>query len=197
MRPDIAAVAVLAIAASGCGQTMALTPSHAKTPLTVSAPPRLCPPSDAKPHSILSRSVGDVLVPGHPTSALICRYWGRSGENHEPEDLHAGVVYGEHGHAERSLAGARRVVRQDIARQLARELDALQPIGAHANCDEVLGDPRSRARPAFRAAVPVARERVAAAHERREVRHCEVDLAVVGAVDQPLLDEGVPHDRRR
>jgi hypothetical protein len=139
MRLGIAAVALLAIAASGCGRTTASTPHAANTPLTVAAPARLCPQSDARPRSILSRSAGDVLVPGHPTSALVCRYWGRSGEAHEPEDLHAGIIYGEHGHAERSLAGARRAVRQDITRQLARELDALQPIGAHANCDEVLG----------------------------------------------------------
>jgi hypothetical protein len=130
---------VLAIAVSGCGRTTAPTPAPAKTPLAVSAPDRLCPPSDAKPRLILSRAAGEVLVPGHPTSALICRYWGRSGEIHEPEDLRAGVIRGEHGHVERSLAQARRVVRQDIARRLASELDALQPISPHANCDEVLG----------------------------------------------------------
>jgi hypothetical protein len=111
----------------------------AKAPLAVSAPSRLCPPSDAQPRLILSRSAGDVLVPGNPISALICRYWGRSGVMPEPEDLHAGVIYGEHGHIERSLAQARQVVRQDITRRLARELDALQPISPHANCDEVLG----------------------------------------------------------
>lgn len=139
MRSGIAAVAVVAIAASGCGQTTAPTTAPAKTPLAVSAPSRLCPPSDAKPRLVLSRSAGDVLVPGHPTSALICRYWGRSGELPEPEDLHAGVIYGEHGHAERSLAQARQVARQDITRELARQLDVLQPISPHANCDEVLG----------------------------------------------------------
>jgi hypothetical protein len=80
-----------------------------------------------------------VLVPGDPTSALICRYWGRSGENHEPEDLRARVLHGEHGHAERSLAEARQVVSQHVTRRLAGELDALRPIAPHANCDEVLG----------------------------------------------------------
>jgi hypothetical protein len=139
MRLGIAAVAVLAIAASGCGQTTATAPPVATTPLTASVPLRLCPPTDAKPRSILSRSAGDVLVPGHPTSALICRYWGRSGEIDEPEDLHARVLHGEHGHAERSLAEARQVVSQHVTRRLAGELDALRPIPRNANCDEVLG----------------------------------------------------------
>jgi hypothetical protein len=141
VRLAIAAVAVLvlAIAASGCGQASAPALQPAKTPLAVAAPGRLCPPSDAKPRSILSRSAGDVLVPGHPISALICRYWGRSGQLPEPEDLHARILHGEHGHAERSLAEARRVVSQQVTRHLAGELDALRPISRNANCDEVLG----------------------------------------------------------
>jgi hypothetical protein len=49
-------------------------------------------------------------VPDHPTDVLICRYWGFS-----------------EGRTARSLAGARRVVRQDVTSYLASELDALGP----------------------------------------------------------------------
>jgi hypothetical protein len=80
-----------------------------------------------------------VLVPGHPTSALICRYWGRSGSRPEPEDERARIPEGEHGHALYTIAEARRVVRQNVTSYLASELDALEPIGPHPNCDEELG----------------------------------------------------------
>jgi hypothetical protein len=80
-----------------------------------------------------------MLVPGHPVSALVCRYWGRSGRIPEPENDRAGIADGEHGHAVHTVAEARRVTRQDVARYLASELDALPPIGPHPNCDEVLG----------------------------------------------------------
>jgi hypothetical protein len=72
-------------------------------------------------------------------SALICRYWGRSGRIPEPEDERARISEGERGHAVYTIAGARRVVRQDVTGYLASELDVLRPIGPHPNCDEVLG----------------------------------------------------------
>jgi hypothetical protein len=101
---------------------------------------RLCPPSDATPRRLLhSKTATDVLVPGHPTSALICRYWGRSSGIPEPEDERARIREGEHGHPVYTIAGARRVVRKDVTSYLASELDALPPIGPHPNCDEVLG----------------------------------------------------------
>ena len=54
--------------------------------------PRGCPPSDATPRPLLlSKTVTDVLVPGDPSSALIRRYWGRSGGVPEPEDERAGI----------------------------------------------------------------------------------------------------------
>jgi hypothetical protein len=133
MLRGIAAVAAIAVLTSGCGSTR-LTAPAAKTPLSLSASPRLCPASDAKPRLVLDRSAGKMLVPGHPTSALFCRYWGGG-----LEDLHGRVAEGEDGHAARSLAGARQVVRQDLTSYLASELDALPPIDPHANCDEVLG----------------------------------------------------------
>jgi hypothetical protein len=140
MRRGIAAVAVLVILASGCGKAATLTAPSAKTPLSVLASSRLCPPSDAKARPLLlSKTATDVLVPGRPASALICRYWGRSGRIPEPEDERARIPLGEHGHAVYTIAEARRVVRQDVTRYLASELDALPPIGPHQNCDEALG----------------------------------------------------------
>ena len=140
MRRGIAAVAVLAILASGCGKAATLTAPSAKTPLSVPASSRLCPPSDTTPRGLLlSKTATDVLVPGHPTSALICRYWGSSGRIPEPEDERARIPEGEHGHAVYTIAEARRVVRQDVTSYLASELDALRPIGPHPNCDEELG----------------------------------------------------------
>jgi hypothetical protein len=137
MRRGIAAVAVLAILASGCGKAATLPEPSAKTPLSVPASARLCPSSDAAPRPLLlSNTATDVLVPGHPASALICRYWGTSGR---PGDERARRPEGEHGHAVYTIAEARRVVRQDVTSYLANELDALRPIGPHANCDEVLG----------------------------------------------------------
>jgi hypothetical protein len=140
MRRGIAAVAVLAILASGCGKAATLTAPSAKTPLSVPASSRLCPPSDATARALLlSKTATDVLVPGHPTSALICRYWGRSGRLLESADERVGVPEGEHGHALYTIAEARRVVRQDVTSYLASELDALGPIGPRPHCDEVLG----------------------------------------------------------
>jgi hypothetical protein len=140
MRCGIAFVAVLAILASGCGKAATLRAPSAKTPLSVPASSRLCPPSDATPRPLLlSKTATDVLVPGHPTSALICRYWGTSGRITEPEDERARIPEGEHGHAVYTIAEARRVVRQDVTSYLASELDALRPIGPRPNCDEVLG----------------------------------------------------------
>jgi hypothetical protein len=133
MRRGIAVVVATAILTSGCGSTRSTAPA-AKTPLSLPSSTRLCPASDAKPRLVLDRLAGRVLVPGHPTSALFCRYWGGG-----LEDLHDRVAEGEDGHAARSLAGARQVVRQDLTSYLAGELDALRPIGRNANCDEVLG----------------------------------------------------------
>jgi hypothetical protein len=81
--------------------------------------------------SVLGGPASDkTLVPGHPTSAIACRYWGRTiGSPRE----------GELGHPRGALAEARRITRPDVASYLAAELDALPAIGPHPNCDELLG----------------------------------------------------------
>jgi hypothetical protein len=133
MRRGIAAVAVVAILGAGCGKTGTLTRPSARTPLTVSASVRACPASDETPSLVLSSSARDVLVPGQPTSALICRYWGG-----RTQEINGRLTRGELGHAAWSLAGARQVVRQDVTSYLASKLNALPPISPHANCDEEL-----------------------------------------------------------
>jgi hypothetical protein len=141
MRRGIGAATVLVLLASGCGKAATLTAPSAKGPLSIPASVGLCPSSDAASRPLLlGKTATDVLVPGHPARALICRYWGRSGRVPEPEDERARIRAGEHGHAVFTIAGARRVVRQDVTSYLAGELDALGPIGPHPNCDEVLGD---------------------------------------------------------
>lgn len=72
------------------------------------------------------------MVPGRPTSAIVCRYWGRALGS-------LSVPQGERGHAEGTLAEARRITRKDVTAYLAAELDALPRIGPHPNCDEELG----------------------------------------------------------
>jgi hypothetical protein len=140
MHRGIAAVAVVAILASGCGKEAPLTAPSAKTPLSVPGSLRLCPPSDATPGPVLlSKTATDVLVPGQPASALICRYWGRSRRLPASEDELARIPKGEHGHAAYTIAQARRVVRQDVTSYVASELNALGPIGPRPHCDEELG----------------------------------------------------------
>jgi hypothetical protein len=143
MRRGIVAVAALEILASGCGKAATLTAPSARTPLSVRASSRLCPASDAAPRRLLlGKTATDELVPGHPASALICRYWGRSGRVPEPEDERARIAEGEHGHAVHTIAEARRVVRRDVTSHLASELDALPPLRPNPtglNCDEALG----------------------------------------------------------
>jgi hypothetical protein len=119
---------------SGCGGAGVSMAPSVRTPPTVSASGRECPASDAKPRLVFDSSAGSVLVPGHPTSALFCRYWGGG-----LGGVGGRAVEGEHGHRARSFAGARLLVRQDLTSELASELDALGPIGPHPNCDEVLG----------------------------------------------------------
>ena len=75
------------------------------------------------------------MVPGHPTGAVVCRYWGRSPLGFAPGHPSRGEV----GHAEGTLAEARRITRPYVTTYLASELDALPPIGPHPNCDEELG----------------------------------------------------------
>ncbi len=140
MRRGVAAAALLVILAPGCSKSATATAPSAKTPLSVRASSRLCPANDAAPRPLLlSSTATDVLVPGDPSSALICRYWGTSGRTPEPEDERVRMSRGEHGHSAHTIAEARRVVRQDVTSHLASELDALGPIGRHPNCDEVLG----------------------------------------------------------
>src|SRR5271169_4000994 len=132
----LCATAAVMVALAGCGASKASVPPapSTRTPLTVSAPVRLCPASDNDPGRVLSKSAGDVMVPGHPTSAIVCRYWG-----HKLGLPPGRRSLGELGHAEGTLAEARRISREDVTAYLAAELDTLPRIGPHPNCDELLG----------------------------------------------------------
>jgi len=97
---------------AGCAGT-----SHARTfgsqPFSVvsAAGPRLCPPRDNTFQPSADPRTATVLVPGHPTGALACRYWGLD----------------DPGHRVATLAGARSVRDAAAVEHLATRLDALPP----------------------------------------------------------------------
>jgi len=96
------------------------TPERARPPLAVSAPLHLCPEGD-RASRVLSKSATLVLVPSHPTSALICRYWGGA----------------EPGHRAKTLAEALQVRRQGVASHMASELNALRPAAGNMQCPAI------------------------------------------------------------
>jgi hypothetical protein len=107
--PVIAALLTGALGCASCGGPTAPTaPSATRSPLAVSASRHSCPASDVKPRLVLDRSATPVLVPGHPTGVLICRYFYARQQA-------------------TNLAGARQVARQDVTSYLASELNALPP----------------------------------------------------------------------
>jgi hypothetical protein len=104
---------ILLGAASGCGGQAHATSSMATTrvPLETVAHHRRCPASDARLEASPEPATATVLVPAHPTGALICRYWGMS----------------DPGHREASLAGTLTIPDAVVAEHLALRLDALPP----------------------------------------------------------------------
>lgn len=113
--PVVAASLTLALSYSGCGTSKT---SSVPTRLVIvgSAPRRACPARDTSPRRVLAPSATTVLVPGHPTSALICRYWGGS----------------EPGHRARTVAEALQVSRQYVISRVAHRLNALPLITSKA-----------------------------------------------------------------
>jgi|ERR1700722_12719723 hypothetical protein len=129
VRHAIAAVAALGLVVCGCGSMAQRRPSSATPPAVPVARDR-CPQNDQGRSVLLGRSAGEVLVPGRPTSALLCRYWGGA----------AGLADTGDGHPSHSLAEALQIVRPDVTSYLAEGLNSLSPISPRANCDEVVGD---------------------------------------------------------
>lgn len=109
------ALLVLALGCASCGGSTTSTSSAVQ--LVVSTLRHSCPSSDIAPRRVLAKSATRVLVPGHPTGLLICRY--TSLEN-----------IGRPG----SLAGGLSVVRPDAISRLASEFDALPPLTHGRNC---------------------------------------------------------------
>lgn len=68
--PVTTAFLILALGCAGCGHA---TSSPKGSSLAVSAPRQLCPASDLK-QDVLDKAATVVLVPGHPSALLICRY---------------------------------------------------------------------------------------------------------------------------
>jgi len=111
-RPIVGLLAIT-LGASSCGRQAQATTSASTThaPLEAVAHHRHCPASDARAEASPEPTTASVLVPAHPTGALICRYWGLS----------------DSGHREASLAGTLTVHKAVVADHLAIRLDALPP----------------------------------------------------------------------
>lgn len=109
----IVSLLAITLGASSCGKQAHATTSAlaAHAPLEAVAHHQRCPGSDAHAEASPEPITASVLVPAHPTSALICRYWGLS----------------DPGHREASLAKTLSVHNAVVADHLAERLDALPP----------------------------------------------------------------------
>lgn len=116
--------ALLALGCLSCGGSTAST-SRSASPaaLAMSVARHLCPQAlvrvnrDMAPARVLAKSATPVLVPGHPTGLVVCRFGALDNPG----------VPG-------ALAGAVSVAREDAIRRLAGEFDALRPIPRYASC---------------------------------------------------------------
>jgi hypothetical protein len=86
-------------------------------PLESVAYHRRCP-ANGRAQASPEMATARVLVPAHPTGALICRYWGPNDRGHRPG----------------SLAGALHVENANAVDRLAVRLDALPPAPSHPSC---------------------------------------------------------------
>jgi hypothetical protein len=107
----VTALLTLALGCASCGR------SAPSTPLAVSAPRRLCLPRDLALRPVKDTSPTLVLVPGHPTGVLLCRYTSTQAAGLQ------GVS-----------AGALSVVRPDVIDRLTSEFDALRPLSRGRSC---------------------------------------------------------------
>jgi len=113
-QPACTLLVILLGVSSGCGSGRAhamgsVSTTHA--PLEAVAYHRRCPASDVRVEASPEPATASVLVPAHPTSALICRYWGLS----------------DPGHREEALAGTLTIHNAVSMGHLAMRLDALPP----------------------------------------------------------------------
>jgi hypothetical protein len=80
----VASVLLLTVGLGACGcggQGSTASAKHA--PLEIVAHHDRCPRSDAQHESSPDPATAEVLVPAHPTGALICRYWGSHDQGRE------------------------------------------------------------------------------------------------------------------
>jgi hypothetical protein len=118
-RPKVASVAIIFMTASGCGaQTRAM--SSASTGGSRSATQvrvvHRCPSRPAPVEASPEPTTASVLVPAHPSGALICRCWGIN----------------ESARHEATLAGAFSIGQETALDRLAARLDALPPFPRHS-----------------------------------------------------------------
>jgi hypothetical protein len=109
---------ILTLGGAGCGQASS---SRTGVPLAVSASRQLCPARDLK-SEVLDKAGTLVLVPGHPSALLICRYGSL-------EQL------GLPG----ALAGALSVRAPSAVDHLTTEFDALGPLVPGPRCPRFVG----------------------------------------------------------
>jgi hypothetical protein len=79
---------------------------------------RHCPINDNQAEASPVPRTASVLVPGHPTSALICRYWGLN----------------DPGHRRAGLAGTLSIDNAVAVDRVALRLDALPPFHTAPSC---------------------------------------------------------------
>jgi hypothetical protein len=115
----VVASLALALACTSCGGSRAKTSLPTATTLATSVARHLCPPRAFGAGALAYYPPG-VLVPGHPTSVLICRY----------SSLQNIGLPG-------ALAGALSVNRSTVTSHLASDFDSLPARRPHGGCPEL------------------------------------------------------------
>jgi hypothetical protein len=118
-RPKVASVAIIVVTASGCGaQTRAMSSASMGGSRSATQVPVVhrCPSRPAPVEASPEPTSASVLVPAHPTGALICRYWGTN----------------ESARHEATLAGTLPIQQETVLDRLAARLDALPPFPRHS-----------------------------------------------------------------
>jgi hypothetical protein len=119
-------LALGALNACGGGKARANSSTSAKhAPFESVAYHRRCPQRDLRPEASPDARTASVLVPRHPTGALLCRFWGLDDRPHRVG----------------TIAGSLSVSRLDALDRLAARLDALPrfPTSPSPSCPAAFG----------------------------------------------------------
>src|ERR1043166_4931138 len=123
-RPQLASVAIILVTLSGCGGAARATSSVStrasrspmRTPVGTETLAQRCPSRAERVEASTDPTTADVLVPAHPTGALICRYWGINDSTHR----------------QATLAGAFSIQRKTVLDRLAARLNSLPRFPRHS-----------------------------------------------------------------